>query len=130
MSQGWPIRYVWSIEILSMDAIGGKACLVTGAGSGIGAAIARRFAREGGVVYVADIRADAAEDVAVEIRKVKGEPAAQAVSLDVTDPDAAAQVVDRIVEQHGRIDVRRSQRHSHDQRGAPHTPARGREHRR
>jgi NAD(P)-dependent dehydrogenase (short-subunit alcohol dehydrogenase family) len=88
-----------------MDAMAGKICLVTGAGSGIGAAIARRFAREGAIVHVADIRADAAEAIAVEIQKERAGAAAQPVTLDVTDADAATQVVDRIVEQHGRIDV-------------------------
>jgi 3-oxoacyl-[acyl-carrier protein] reductase len=87
-----------------MDALDGKICLITGAGSGIGASIARRFAREGAIVHIADIRADAAEAVAAEIRNEHGE-VAHPVRLDVTDADAATQVVDRIVEQHGRIDV-------------------------
>jgi 3-oxoacyl-[acyl-carrier protein] reductase len=87
-----------------MASLDGKICLVTGAGSGIGAAIARRFVREGAIVYLADIRADAAEAVALDIQNETG-AAPQSVGLDVTDAVAAAQVVDRIVDQHSQIDV-------------------------
>ncbi len=45
----------------------GKTAIVTGAGSGFGAGIARRFASEGAAVVVADINKDAAETVAQEI---------------------------------------------------------------
>ena len=45
----------------------GKIAIVTGAGSGFGAGIARRFAAEGARVFVADINGDAARDVAREI---------------------------------------------------------------
>jgi 3-oxoacyl-[acyl-carrier protein] reductase len=45
----------------------GKSAIVTGAGSGFGAGIARRFAAEGARVMVADINAEAARQVAVEI---------------------------------------------------------------
>ncbi|MEM8537849.1 MAG: SDR family NAD(P)-dependent oxidoreductase, partial [Pseudomonadota bacterium] len=45
----------------------GKRAIVTGAGSGFGAGIARKFAVEGAHVIVADIDGDAAHDVADEI---------------------------------------------------------------
>ncbi len=45
----------------------GKTAIVTGAGSGFGAGIARRFAAEGARVMVADLNTDAAEAVAAEI---------------------------------------------------------------
>lgn len=44
-----------------------KVALITGAGSGFGAAMARRFAQEGAKVGVADLRRDAADEVAAEI---------------------------------------------------------------
>lgn len=53
-----------------------KTAIVTGAGSGFGEAIAKRFAEEGGNVVVADLRGDAADRVAEEI-------GARAVSLEV-----------------------------------------------
>lgn len=57
----------------------GKVAVVTGAGSGFGEGIARRFAEEGASVVVADINGEAAERVAADIG-----PAARAVRADVT----------------------------------------------
>jgi len=72
--------------------------LVTGAGSGLGAAIARRLAGEGALVVVNDLRADAAEVVAKEL---DGEVAA----FDVADSAAVDAAVDSVVARHGRLDV-------------------------
>ena len=76
-----------------------KCVVVTGAASGIGAALARRFAREGarGVV-VADRHEDALAHVAQEID-------ALAVSCDVTEPAQIAALVERAEEKYGPIDL-------------------------
>lgn len=81
-----------------------RAILVTGASRGIGAAIARAFAAEGGIVIV-NYRANeaAAEAVAAECRTVGGE--ALAIAADVTSPDAVATMATRIAEEVGRLDV-------------------------
>ncbi|GMQ93015.1 MAG: SDR family oxidoreductase [Acidimicrobiia bacterium] len=73
--------------------------MITGAGSGIGAAMALRFAQEGAdAVVVTDIDADGASSVAAEID-------GEAFDLDVTDEDATAGVIRRVEETHGRLDI-------------------------
>jgi 3-hydroxybutyrate dehydrogenase len=63
-----------------------KTALVTGAASGIGKAIAQRYAREGAKVGIADLNLDAAEATAAQIRKDGGQ--AMALAMDVTDEKA------------------------------------------
>ena len=72
---------------------------VTGAGSGIGAAIATTLGQRGYHVVVTDIDLDSAETTASSIES------AQALRLDVTDPEACDAVVNAVVAQHGRLDV-------------------------
>ncbi|WP_413203396.1 SDR family NAD(P)-dependent oxidoreductase [Rhodospirillum sp. A1_3_36] len=67
------------------------SALVTGAGSGIGEAIALRLAKDGLAVAVNDLRADAAERVAQGIREAGG--TAHAVAADVSDTTAVAKMV-------------------------------------
>ncbi|HUF60162.1 MAG TPA: SDR family NAD(P)-dependent oxidoreductase [Actinomycetota bacterium] len=62
----------------------GEAALITGAGSGIGAATAKLFAAEGAAVSVVDVRAEAAEQVAEGIRRQGGE--SLGLGGDVSDP--------------------------------------------
>lgn len=81
-----------------------RAILVTGASRGIGAAIAKAFAAEGGIVIV-NYRTNeaAAEAVAAECRKLGGE--ALTIAADVTSPETVATMATRIAEEVGRLDV-------------------------
>lgn len=67
-----------------MGRVEGKACVVTGAGSGIGKAIAERLAEEGGRVICVDLSGDTATQTADGIRSAGG--IAEAVAADVSDP--------------------------------------------
>ncbi len=77
-----------------------KSILVTGAGGGIGAGIARRLAQEGAWIVVNDIRADAAAQVAADIG-----PKARACAGDVTQSADVAALVEFAVATWGRLDV-------------------------
>ncbi len=81
----------------------GKVVFITGAGGGIGRAIAQHFGREGAHVVVTDIDAAAADTVKGEIVAAGG--AASAHALDVTRRDDVFRVVDRVVGEQGGIDV-------------------------
>ncbi|MEO5698014.1 MAG: 3-hydroxybutyrate dehydrogenase [Burkholderiaceae bacterium] len=80
-----------------------KVCIVTGAASGIGKAIALTFAREGGKVVIADLNRDAAQATADEIRKSGG--TAMAVVMDVTSEDQVDAAVAEVVAAYGGVDV-------------------------
>lgn len=76
-----------------------KIAVVTGAGSGIGRAIAQRLAQHGARVHCADINAEAAATVA------KGLNNAVAHALDVTDAAAVQALADQIFRDEGRVDL-------------------------
>ena len=78
----------------------GKTALVTGAGSGIGLAVAQRFVAEGARVYFADINLEAAEKAAA----VTGSALAQALRVDISD-EASVTAAYAAVAEGGALDV-------------------------
>jgi meso-butanediol dehydrogenase / (S,S)-butanediol dehydrogenase / diacetyl reductase len=77
--------------------------IVTGAGRGIGRAIALRLAKDGHAVAVNDVNKAGAEAVAAEITGAGGR--AVAVPADVTDRDAVFAMVDQVATELGSVDV-------------------------
>jgi NAD(P)-dependent dehydrogenase (short-subunit alcohol dehydrogenase family) len=86
-----------------MSRFENKGIIITGGGSGIGAAAARAFAKEGGFVAVADLNGDHAETVARGIEEAGGH--ARAFTVDVADEDAVARLIRDAAAQLGRLDV-------------------------
>jgi rhamnulose-1-phosphate aldolase/alcohol dehydrogenase len=111
-SEKFRIEY-WALEEAKLrrmprpKPLATRVALVTGAGSGIGRAIARRLAAEGACVAVADLDAEAADTVAKEIGEQtgKGRDAAVAVRMDVTDAAQVAAAVREATLAFGGIDL-------------------------
>jgi NAD(P)-dependent dehydrogenase (short-subunit alcohol dehydrogenase family) len=81
----------------------GKVVVVTGAGSGIGRATARLFARLGAKVHVVDISSERADQVVREIQAAGGNAGAHAV--DCADHAAVEALAERVFAEDGRVDV-------------------------
>ena len=86
-----------------MVRLASKVALVTGAGRGIGRAIALGFAREGADAVICDIDLRAAEEVAGEIKTLGRQ--SMATKADVSDKAEVEEMVGRIIREFGKIDI-------------------------
>lgn len=86
-----------------MARLDDKVAIITGAASGMGLAGAQLFAREGATVIMTDVSEAALQREAATIRDEGGR--ATAITLDVTSPESWNGVVERVVADHGRVDV-------------------------
>lgn len=80
-----------------------KVAIITGGASGIGRATALLFAREGAALVIADLNAEAGQDVVNEIEKAGGQ--ARFESADVTSAADCRRVADRTLREFGKIDL-------------------------
>jgi NAD(P)-dependent dehydrogenase (short-subunit alcohol dehydrogenase family) len=88
---------------MSMFSLSGKSAVVTGAGSGIGRAVAVAFARQGAHVAVFDVNEDAAKAVALEIAAAGG--FAEPQVCDVSDAGQTQDAIETAYARHGRLDI-------------------------
>lgn len=80
----------------------GKVALVTGAASGIGHGIAKRYLEAGGRVAIADLNGDGAANAAKELA---GKQSAIGIGMDVSNEEQVNAGVERTVKEFGRIDI-------------------------
>ncbi len=86
-----------------MNRLAGKVAIITGAASGMGLAGAQLFAKEGAKVVITDIEVDMLDEKKNEIVTDGGD--AIALKLDVSDPESWSKVIDKTLEQYGKIDI-------------------------
>ena len=86
-----------------MTQLDGKVAIITGAASGIGKEIAKRFAAEGARVVIADLQLPSAEAAAAEINRAGG--IAAEVAMDVSDEAAVDAGIATTLERFGRLDI-------------------------
>lgn len=94
-----------SKSIMDRFSLKGKTALVTGAGQGIGRALAHGLADAGADVAVVDLDLDLARSVSDEITTRNPDVRSMAINTDVTNPEQVNSMVDQIVKSWGKLTI-------------------------
>lgn len=103
MTEPDPAFEVPADYVRSLFRLDGRVAVVTGGGSGLGAAMAKGLAQAGAAIVVVDIGDEGAAATAETIEAQGG--SATTAHTDVTDKAAVDALADRVVAEHGRVDV-------------------------
>jgi rhamnulose-1-phosphate aldolase/alcohol dehydrogenase len=109
-AESFAIEY-WPLELYKLSLkpaprpLAGKVAIVTGSASGIGRAIARKYAEEGAHVVIADLNAEGGQDVADEILGDRGYKRAMSVKMDVTQESAVEAAFEAAIRTYGGVDL-------------------------
>lgn len=90
-------------EYMAKNQLADRTAIVTGGASGIGRSTARRFAKEGANVIIADVDEDGASEAVDELGNGGG--VAESIPTDVTDADSVAALVEATVEKFDSVDI-------------------------
>lgn len=83
----------------------GQVAFITGAGAGIGRAIARKFADLGATVIVTDLKLETAQKTVLLLDNPSGKQAHEAMALDVTNRENVQEVFEKVKEKYKTIDI-------------------------
>src|SRR2546425_3694978 len=90
-------------QIHSLKPLDGKAAVIYGAAGGVGAAVAKAFAREGATVFLTGRTENSLNPIAQEIRDTGG--IADVSRVDALSPDSVEAHLQRVVTKAGKLDV-------------------------
>src|SRR5215218_10569974 len=91
------------MQIFRQDLLGGKICVVSGAGTGLGRSTAIELASLGATVIGCGRRPDPIEETVRMIREAGG--VAECEAMDIRDAEAVDALFDGVLERHGRVDA-------------------------
>jgi sorbitol-6-phosphate 2-dehydrogenase len=87
------------------DVVRGKIALVTGGAQGFGEGMVRELAAAGAFVYIADLNAAGARTLAEELNGSAGRTIALSLSVNVTDEDSTAAMLEAVIKETGGLDI-------------------------